>query len=183
MNLKQEYENACHASSDINEHLPKLYEMAKLCNHITEMGVRSGDSTKAFLYADPKKYVAYDLNIDQNVNNLFEYCKTNGKDYEYIQADVLKIKITKTDLLFIDTYHCYEQLSQELTLHASKVRKYIVFHDTVSYGRVGENLDFQNFSGTKGIMYAIEEFLEQNSDWEIIYDANNNNGLMVIERK
>jgi hypothetical protein len=181
MNLKQEYENACNTSSDINEHLPKLYEMAKLCNHITEMGVRSGDSTRAFLYASPKKYVSYDLNINQTVNDLFEYCKSNGKDYEYIQADVLKIKIRKTDLLFIDTYHCYEQLLQELELHAKQVRKYIIFHDTVSYGRIGENLDFQSFSGTKGILYAIEEFLEQNSNWKIIHNAQYNNGLMIIE--
>jgi hypothetical protein len=183
MDLKREYEDACNEKSDINEHLPTLLKYAQECNHITEMGVRGGSSTRAFLYADPKKYVAYDLNIDQDVNNLFEYCKSNGKDYEYIQADVLKIKIKKTDLLFIDTYHCYEQLSQELNLHANKVRKYIVFHDTATYGRVGENLDFQSFSGTKGIMYAIEEFLEKNSDWKIIYQVDYNNGLTVIEKQ
>jgi hypothetical protein len=31
---------------------------------------------------------------------------------------------------FIDTLHTGEQLRQELRLHSSRVRKYIVLHDT-----------------------------------------------------
>lgn len=182
MNLQQEYEIACSTESDINQHLAILYEAAQECDHITEMGVRTGASTRAFLYADPEKYIAYDLEIDPMVNELFEYCKSIKKDYQYIQADVLKIEIEETDLLFIDTYHCYEQLTQELKLHSSKVKKYIIFHDTHTYGRRGENLDFQSFSGTKGIMYAIEEFLEGNSNWKIVHDVDYNNGLVIIER-
>lgn len=182
MNLKQEYEIACNTESDINQHLPILYEAAQDCDHVTEMGVRTGASTRAFLYANPQKYIAYDFNIDPKVEEMFSYCKSQGKDYEYVQADVLKIKIEKTDLLFIDTYHCYEQLTQELKLHSSKVEKYIIFHDTYTYGRKGENLKFQSFSGTKGIMYAIEEHLEKNSNWKIVHDVDYNNGLLIIQR-
>ena len=182
MNLQQEYQVSCDTESDINQHLPILYEAAQECDHITEMGVRTGSSTRAFLYADPKKYIAYDLEINPKVDELFEHCKSIGKDYQYIQADVLKIEIGETDLLFIDTYHCYEQLTQELKLHSDKVKKYIIFHDTHTYGRRGENLDFQSFSGTKGIMYAIEEFLEGNSNWKIVHDVDYNNGLVIIER-
>lgn len=183
IDLRNEYENACKTTSDINEHLPTLLKYAQECDHITEMGVRYGVSTKAFLYANPKKYVAYDLYIDPEINKLFEYCKLNGKDYDYIQADVLKINIKKTDLLFIDTYHCYEQLSQELKLHSNKVRKYIVFHDTYTYGRNGESLSSQSFPGTKGIMYAIEEFLETNPNWTIVHNVDYNNGLTIIKRQ
>ena len=182
MNLQKEYEIACNTDSDINQHLSILYEVATECEHITEMGVRDGLSTRAFLYANPKTYIAYDLNIDPKVEELFSYCKSQGKDYEYIKSDVLKIEIEETDLLFIDTYHCYEQLSQELKLHSGKVKKYIAFHDTYTYGRKGENLDFQSFNGTKGIMYAIEEFLEQNSEWKIVHDVDYNNGLIIIQR-
>lgn len=182
MDLQKEYETACNTFSDINQHLPILYEAAEECEHITEMGVRSGASTRAFLYANPKKYIAYDLYIDPDVDKLFEYCKSIGKDYSYIEADVLDIEIEETDLLFIDTYHCYEQLSQELKLHSNKVKKYIAFHDTFTYGRVGENLDQQKFRGTKGILYAIEEFLEENKEWKIVHDVDYNNGLMIIER-
>jgi len=183
IDLKKEYEDAFNESSDINQHLPILLEASQECDHVTEMGVRGGDSTRAFLYADPKKYIAYDLNIDPDVKELFDYCKSIGKDFDYIQADVLEIEIEETDLLFIDTYHCYEQLVQELKLHAGKVKKYIAFHDTHTYGRVGENLDFQNFAGTKGIMYAIEEFLDENENWKIVHDVDYNNGLIIIEKK
>lgn len=183
MNLKLEYETACNTNSDINQHLPILYEAAKECEHITEMGVRSGASTRAFLYAEPKKYIAYDLNIDDEVNKLFEYCISIGKNYQYIQENVLNIEIEETDMLFIDTYHCYEQLSQELKLHSDKVKKYIAFHDTYTYARVGENLDYMKFSGTKGILYAIEEFLEDNKNWKIVHDVDYNNGLIIIERQ
>ena len=183
IDLKNEFQISCNTYSDINQHLSILYEVAQECDHVTEMGVRNGSSTRAFLYADPKKYIAYDLNIDPDVKELFDYCKSIGKDFDYIQADVLKIEIGETDLLFIDTYHCYEQLIQELKLHSKKVNRYIAFHDTYTYGRVGENLDFQNFAGTKGIMYAIEEFLNENKNWKIVHDVDYNNGLIIIEKK
>jgi hypothetical protein len=40
--------------------------------------------------------------------------------------------------LFIDTWHQYEQLDQELNKHSNKVRKYIAFHDTHTYAINGE---------------------------------------------
>lgn len=183
MDLQKEYEWACVTDSDINQHLPILYEAAGDCDHVTEMGVRTGLSSRAFLFAEPKRYIAYDLHIDPSVNKLFEYCKSLGKNYEYIAADVLEIEIEETDFLFIDTYHCYEQLSKELKLHSNKVKKYIAFHDTFTYGEVGENLTSQAFSGTKGIMYAIKEFLEKNTNWKIVHDVDYNNGLIIIERQ
>lgn len=181
--FKNEFEIACNRPSDINEHLPILFEAANDVEHITEMGVRTGVSSLAFLYANPKKYIAYDLKKDDHVDQMFEYAKSLGRDCCYIEADVLKIEIEETDLLFIDTYHCYEQLTQELKLHSDKVGKYIIFHDVYTYGRRGENLSFQNFEGTKGILYAIEEFLGNNPEWEIVHHVENNNGLMIIENK
>jgi len=183
INLREEYTLYSTTQSDINEHLPTLWQYAKKCSHITEMGVRSGASTRAFLYADPKKFIAYDLLLDPKVNSLFEYCKSIGKDYHYYQKDVLEIEIEETDFLFIDTYHCYEQLTEELKLHSNKVSKYIAFHDTVSYARIGENLPHLRFEGLKGIMYAIEEFLENNKEWKIVHNAKYNNGLMIIEKQ
>jgi hypothetical protein len=180
--LLYEYQTACLKRTDIHQHLPILYRYARRCKHITEMGVRGGSSTRAFLFSNPKKYFAYDLNLDPVINGLFEYARMLGKDYHYIQSDVLKIEIEETDFLFIYTYHCYEQLVQELALHAKNVRKYIAFHDTVSYGRVGENLASQSFSGSKGILFAIEEYLAAHKDWRVVHDAKYNNGLIVIQK-
>lgn len=177
IDFKQEYIDFCNLQpSDINEHLPTLYEYAKKCNHVTEMGVRGGNSSRAFLYANPKRYIAYDLELFDRVVELFDHSRQLGNDHHYIKSNVLDIEIEETEFLFIDTWHRYEQLKSELKLHAGKVKKYIAFHDTVSFARNGEG-------GGKGILYAIEEFLDENSNWKIVHNAKNNNGLMIIEKK
>ena len=52
--IKEKYESHLSNSSDINEHLPTLVRYANECSHITEMGVRWGSSTYAFLISNPK---------------------------------------------------------------------------------------------------------------------------------
>ena len=84
MNLQKEYENACNTFSDINQHLPILFEAAQECDHITELGVRYGASTCAFLYANLKKYIAYDLYIDEVDEKVVEIIKdaVSGSDLD-----------------------------------------------------------------------------------------------------
>jgi hypothetical protein len=95
----------------------------------------------------------------------------------FCQADVLQVEVEETDLLFIDTWHVYEQLKQELALHAARVRKYLVFHDTSTYGQVGEA------AGSRGIWPAIQEFLQNNPQWSLHSHAANNNGLTILVRR
>ena len=174
------YADGCATPSDINEHLPTLYELAKECRHITEMGVRFGSSTRAFLYAAPERLVSYDLHIDETVDSWFEIAKSLMLNYSYLKGNTLEIQIEKTDLLLIDTLHNYDQLKAELALHAESVGRYIVFHDTTSFGEIGESYSGQE--ELKGIRYAIDEFLETHAEWKIIHDVKNCNGLVVIER-
>ena len=49
---------------------------------------------------------------------------------EIIEDSDLNITINKTDILFIDSWHCYGQLIRELDLHHKNVNKYIILHDT-----------------------------------------------------
>lgn len=181
--FKDLYEKACKKSTDINEHLPILYEYASMCDHITEMGVRAGVSTTAFLYSNPKKLFCYDIYIDENVKTWFDYAQSIGKDYHYIKSDVTTIEIESTDLLFLDTVHQYKQLKTELSLHAKQVKKFIIFHDTETFGTYGQDptVDF-GFDGRIGIIYAIQEFLHNNPIWHIVYQTHNNNGLMIIKK-
>jgi hypothetical protein len=202
IDLKSLYQNSCdNTSSDIFFHLPILLYYAKKCNHITEMGARGGNSTKTFLYANPKKFISYDYqytnpepHLVEDINNLisiFEECKKIGINCEYIGADVLNISIEETDFLFLDTWHCYDQLKGELNLHASKAKKYIAFHDTFTYGEVGEGSPLadinhpqkNNLNGLGGIRKAIDEFLLENKNWEIVYETKENNGLIIIHNK
>ena len=99
------------------------------------------------------------------------------------------MEIEPTDLLFIDTLHTYTQLSQELKLHASKVKKYIILHDTTTYGFKPEPSDWQTENimenyvyNDKGLWPAVTEFLDSNRSWIVLEKRENNNGLTVLKR-
>ena len=169
--------------SDISEHLPTLANYAKGVNHITELGVRSVVSTWALASGNPKVLRSYDLNHPNNsyfggstFDEFIVALQETQIDFLFTEADVLKIEIEETDLLFIDTYHAYQQIKGEFELHGNKAKKYIIIHDTVTFGETGEN-------GEVGILPAIYEFLESNSHWAIKEHHLNCNGLMVLERK
>jgi len=164
-------------SVDIVEHLPVLRKYAEKCDHITELGVRWIVSTWAFLAANPKRMISFDLEYPNvyggNLPELMQAIEETDIRYWFQKANDLEIEIEETDLLFIDTLHTYEQLRQELFLHGNKSRKYIIFHDTYTFGLVGQD-------GQKGLLPAIAEFLQSNPQWIVIEDLKNNNGLMVL---
>jgi hypothetical protein len=177
--------------SDINEHFPAIIKYGSECETITEMGVRWVVSTWAWLACAPKKLRCYDLydpsHWGTNIQDVYDTAEAYGLDFEFKVADVLKIEIEETDLLFIDTWHAYDQLKAELKLHASKVKKYICFHDTTSYATSDENPGHENSwegkTSGKGIWLAIEEFLEENKDeWELAHRYMNNNGFTIVRR-
>ena len=184
------YKLHCDMPSDIHEHLPVIKKYADECDHITEMGVRWVVSTWAFLMGQPKKMIAIDYEHPKDVevpngqpgeagiklSIAEEDAKRIGIDFEFQQADTRKIEIEPTDLLFIDTEHNYDQLKDELEIHPKNAKKYMMFHDTVSFARKG--MDGKD----KGLMDAIEEFLEGNDEWKIKKHYENNNGLLVMER-
>jgi len=176
----QEFRIACDTPSDINEHMEVLKSLADEVKHVTEMGTRTGVSTRAFLASDVTLR-AYDLFLDARVVELFKLAKEEGKDVEYIQSNVLDVEIDETDLLFIDTWHCYDQLIAELNLHAPKVKKYIAFHDTQTYGTRSE--EFMGRVGSNGLLPAIIHYMIENpKKWQFKVHRTNNNGLTVIER-
>ena len=168
--FKNRYEELCKAPSDINEHLPTLYELGLEVNHITEMGVRTGRSTSAFLNLvvnHDKKLISIDYKEDKTVSESFNKVRNLGKNASYLIASTLSIDIESTDLLFIDTDHTYQQLKTELSLHGNKAKKYIVMHDTTTF---------------PDLNLAINEFLANNKHWKIKKVYKHNNGLTVLER-
>lgn len=179
INLEEEYQLCCKCESDINEHLPKLREYAAKSDHITEFGTRYGNSTVAFMSAYPKKFISYDVTPNDRIEYLGWMAKDAGVNFEFRHENVEQIEIEETDLLFIDTNHHQEQCSNELKLHSDKARKYIIFHDTVTFWEDGQG--YWKGEG-HGLRYAIEPFLENHPEWQIDYRATNNNGLMILKR-
>lgn len=206
--INGEYRKACETPSDINEHLPILRELAQEAGCVTEFGVRGGVSTRAFLAAGCNRLRCYDLEIDDEVRRLVNAAHAAGRDVEYHQADVLRLDIDETGLLFIDTLHTYGQLSQELELHAAKARRYIAMHDTDLFGLTDETLIpprprglsglphrlrrsvIKRLGGTPiapprrgGLLPAVLEFMAANRGvWQVKLHKTNNNGLTVLER-
>lgn len=184
--LPELFERYCKEPSDINEHLGTLRTLASECQHVTEFGTRGGVSTVALLAGGPQTVASYDV-----VNICGEGCSscqkkrmpcllatlvtdTNIEWHHGVDTSTLET-IDDTDLLLIDTLHTADQVRSELK-HAGQVRRFIVLHDTVTFGETGEG-------GAPGILVAVREFLDANPQWFIRDQYINNNGLMVLARK
>jgi len=188
---------------DINEHVPTLIEYGRQCKTITEMGVRFGWSTRCFLYARPSKLISIDKyswgsiqqagGNPQSGNYYYNYYKKLYQglvDYQFILADTTKLDpVEKTDLLFIDTFHHRDCLRLELERHGNQATKFIILHDTETFGQRGQAdtsgifVDFPctDEEGT-GLWYAINPWLQLNPHWKISQHYTNNNGLTILER-
>jgi hypothetical protein len=185
-----------YSPSDICEHLPLLRELASRCEHVTEFGTRRANgSTVALLVGQPETLVTWDINplaiYGPGIPALFgsglpeDGLDWNGKigrtEFQPRVGDTLKILIEPTDLLFIDSLHTYKQLYAELMRHVdpiqNKVRKWLAFHDTATFGQQGED-------GSKpGLRAAVWHFQKQTFPlWGLKFDLQNNNGLIVLER-
>lgn len=172
MSIEALYQKLCSTTLDINEHLPILRRYSEAVGRVTEFGVREGNSTVALACGRPKSLISYD--IDKMPERL-KLTLSEVTDFRFIQQSVLSIDIEKTDLLFIDTYHSFRQLQAELALHAPKVRKFIIIHDTVTFGDVGED------KKQPGIAEAIGGFTSPGI-WQKVEEFKNNNGLIVLGR-
>jgi len=191
MNIDEIIKVVSETPSDINEHILTLKSYAEKCDHITEFGVRAPTSTWAFVAGKPKVLRSYDISHPDvhvadaiaglSLADVESTCKELDIDFKFELADVLAVDIEQTDLLFIDTEHNYYQLRQELETHASKVNKYIIFHDVVTWGHRGELYGRPHLL-IPGLLLAIENFLQENTNWKVLELFENNNGLLVIER-
>ena len=174
--------------SDIHEHLETLRRYAATCGHVTEMGVRSVVSTWAFLAAYPNKLVSIDIN-PAAIDYAQRVAASSGIELQFRLGDTASagFQIEETDLLFIDTWHIYDQLKRELYLHAGKARRYIIMHDTTTYAEVGEwhtyDCEVRPGDQRKGLWPAITEFLAEHPEWQLRERFENNNGLTILARQ
>jgi hypothetical protein len=172
---------------DIHEHMETIYKHSLECDHITEMGVRGVVTTWAFLLARPKKLISIDV-LPCPIEAAKRLAPKYGVEFDFRMGDTgsPNFVIEPTDLLFIDTWHVYEQLKQELTLHSKYARKYIIMHDTTTFGdiRTGEHYDCTVKTGPegKGLWPAIQEFLAEDKSWILKARYTNCNGLTVLQR-
>jgi hypothetical protein len=166
------YVNALSTKSDIREHLGILNALAMDCYVVVELGFRTGISTTAFLAAGATVH-SYDIKKnDARVRALAK----QYKKFNFWEGDSRRVDIPKCDLLFVDTDHTWQTTFSELSKHHAKVKRWVVLHDTVTYGR-------KDPSGKEpGIMDAIEDFIDINPQWKIKMHLRNSNGLTILEK-
>lgn len=199
--LVNKYKYVCSDKSDINEHLPTLYKYASECESVIELGVRGIVSTYAFINgllnnnSSNKKLLLNDIK-PCNISELLIITKDLNVDIKYEWMNDLELEIKENyDLTFIDTWHIYGQLKRELEKFSKVTNKYIIMHDTTVDGITGETIRMKwdaekqsKESGypveeiKKGLMPAIEEFLENNKNWIMKERFTNNNGLTILEK-
>lgn len=175
-------ENKSHA---MHGHMERLLALGHECKHITEFGTRRGASTAAFIAARPETIVCYDIKKLLEVDELENAAVEAEVKFEFRSQSTINpnLLIDETDLLFIDTWHAYSQLKRELK-QTSRVRKYIVLHDTEDFAHEDEQdmyasgLEKMGF----GLVPAILEFLESHEEWEKFAHYEDSSGLTVLKR-
>jgi hypothetical protein len=198
--IKKKYELLCETKSDINEHLPVLFEYAKKNESIIECGVRRCVSSWALYYGL--------LNNEKSTKRLLlnDICECDVTELLSLKPENIEVKtawisnLTMSleedyDMVFIDTWHVYGQLKRELVKFGPVIKKYIIMHDTTIDEIHSESVrnkhdlqqkmsdyDFSYEDVTVGLGRAIDEFLIENPEWKLIEKLTNNNGLTVLER-
>lgn len=201
MDIERQFMEKCNTYSDIYQHLPILSHYSSQCERIVECGMRSVVSSWAFAHgllhnsSTVKELISVDLDYSPNMEVLKQSCQKNNINFVFIMANDVKITLQECDLLFIDTWHIYGHLKRELECHADKAKQYIILHDTTVDADVGEsircgfNVEQQAIESgydvkeiTKGLWPAVEEFLEQHTEWVLEKRYTNNNGLTILKR-
>jgi hypothetical protein len=205
--LQDNYNNLCNSPSDINEHLPILFNYAYQCNNAIESGVRGCVSSFAIAYgllSNPNNtnplLVVNDIQTC-DIGPLMNATHLLPIQYKSLWMNNLDIDLVNDldnqtfDMIFIDTWHVYGQLKRELDKFSPIINKYIIMHDTTIDEIDGETIR-NNWDANaqsiqynipvdeinKGLSYAIDEFLQANTQWVLKEKLTNNNGLTVLEK-
>ena len=203
-NIETKLLRLCNTYSDINEHLPTLYKYATDCESILELGVRGCVSSWAFtlgLLRNNNSTAVKSLFLNDltecNISELLYNTQDLDIKLKYKWINDLDLVVDKNvDMTFIDTWHVYAQLKRELDKFSQVTNKYIIMHDTTVdeiHGetiRLGWDANQQSLESgfpveeiNCGLWKAIEEFLQNNPDWELLERYTNNNGLTILKKK
>ena len=128
MDLAEEYRARCAEDSDIALHLPFLYESAQ-GSTVIELGVRTGNSTAAFLAAGAEVW-----SVDTQMASVPHEWHGNPR-WHFLLGNDLSPEIlaglpATADIVFIDTAHTYEHTLAELRAYAPRARALVLLHDT-----------------------------------------------------
>jgi len=134
MTFSEEYAQRCQEWSDIVQHLPRLY--VETCRYtapqVVELGVRSGNSTCAFLAA-VEAVGGHVWSVDPAPARVPAHWFDSDL-WTFVQASDLDVvdEAPWADVLFVDTTHALAHTQDELLAYVPKVRAggVVMLHDT-----------------------------------------------------
>lgn len=170
-------------------HLPRLRALADGLDLAVEFGVKRGASSSALLMG-AKRVISYDLIETKHARELE---RVAGDLWSYRLQDSRTATVPPCDLILFDSQHDYDTLKAELDAHAAQASRYLVFHDTITFGSIAANGELGTLRWTYvvgqsvprahlGIRPAIDEFLIAERDWRIAASYWESHGLLVLER-
>lgn len=188
--LEEFYGRCCLAKRAMSPHLPRLRELATGLDLAIEFGVKGGASSSALLLG-AKRVISYDILETRQARELQRIA---GPRWDYRIEDSRSAVFGACDLLFVDSLHTFAQVKAELERHAAKVRRWIVFHDTITFGVIGANGETGEHLWTYergcsvpefalGIRPAIDEMMAADPTWRIVKHYTDSHGLLVLERR
>lgn len=159
--IAEEYERRCVEKSDIADHLPRLYAEAVRYPgvRVLELGVRSGNSTAAFLWA-AERVDGHVTSVDLQAPTVPTFWHDSPRWSLWVGDDLdLADVLPECDVLFVDTSHTYEQTTAELRAFWPKVRPggVALLHDTELEAPEGDG-----FQPPFPVRLAIDEFCAAN---------------------
>jgi Cephalosporin hydroxylase len=167
----------------ICQHLETLTRLGTECPIIAEFGSFYGVSSIALLTSKPKKFISVDIKHTDFMINLTKLRLST--ELVLLNKNTLDVKLEEVDLLFIDSFHTYSQIKEELRLHHASVKKYIIMHDTTIF-EFSDEKNIYNLpvipNDKKGLWPAIREFLQEHHEWEVAERYVHNMGLTVLRR-
>ncbi len=172
--LEQLFNDLTAKERDLNQHMPRLRELAAMAGGtVCELTARK-ESTVALLAGRPGAVVAYSTEVEQYVRQTAAMVQpsTSFMAKPYTMGAIVG-DMPENNLLFIDTFHRYLHLLKELTTYAPQCKRYIVLHDTTLYGGNGDD-------GGPGLRRAIMEFTQANPQWAVISHTDTQYGLTVL---
>jgi len=174
---------------DIAYHMPFLEAVASQASFILEIGVGWGNgSTRAFARGLKRSPAANKLHIGVDWNPVLE---DPASDFERPDSDYWQLVLGKSerawtaqkvdlvthgrvpDVIFIDTDHNYDQMSQELRVWSRLAGPSTlwIFHDTWQEGSYNRMTD------------AIKEYCVEHPEWEFVDYSQDSHGLGLMRRK
>jgi hypothetical protein len=139
-----------------------------------ELGVHQGASLASAMLNGAKTVHLVDMTLDfyRENSKLFEdYAQKNGiKIVQHETGSDNPMTAGDCDVLMIDSLHHWRHTKKELAVHATKVKKAIVFHDTA---RCNGN--------PSTIGPGIHKWIE-GKPWKVTAEVKTGVGAMMIER-